>query len=324
MRALWVEDGAVRLRPDVPAPAPAAGEALLRVRVAGICATDLELVRGYAGFTGVPGHEFVADVAVAPGHDEWVGRRVGAEINIACGRCDACAAGRRPHCEERAVLGIRGRQGALAEYVIAPVENLHVVPATLSDETAVFAEPTAAALQVREQVAIGSGQRVVVIGDGKLGQLVARTLAPTGCALTVAGRHRDKLDRLARRGVSVCPPDALAARAADVVVECTGGPEGFALARRAVRPRGTIVLKSTYHGETAVDLSALVVDEVTLVGSRCGPFPKALDLLASGLEVADLVSEVYALADGVAAFAAAGRPGMWQVLVAMSPGGGPG
>jgi threonine dehydrogenase-like Zn-dependent dehydrogenase len=318
VRALWLESGAVRHVRDVPAPEPAPGEARLKVRLAGLCATDLELLKGYAGFAGVPGHEFVADVVDAPGAEEWLGRRVVAEITVACGACAECTAGRRPHCAARRVLGIRGHDGALAEYLTAPVANLHAVPAGLDDRAAVFTEPLAAALEVQEQVPVGAGHRVVVIGDGKLGQLVSRTLARTGCTLTVAGRHVDKLERLARRGIAVTAPGDLPARAADVVVECTGRPAGLEQARRAVRPRGTIVLKSTYHGQTPVDLSSLVVDEVTLVGSRCGPFPKALEQLAGGLDVSDLVSAVYPLADGEAAFAAAARPGMLKVLVAIS------
>ncbi|HEY7508911.1 MAG TPA: alcohol dehydrogenase catalytic domain-containing protein [Vicinamibacteria bacterium] len=323
MRALWLQDGGVRYTTEAPSPEAAPGEALLRVRLGGICATDLALVAGYAGFTGIPGHEFVADVVEAPGAEGWVGRRVVAEINVACGRCAECAAGRRPHCAERAVLGIRGRPGAFGEKVCAPVVNLHAVPADLPDEVAVFAEPVAAALEVQEQVHVGAGERVVVVGDGKLGQLLARTLARTGCALTVVGRHRDKLDRLARRGIAVCAAGELPARAADVVVECTGNPEGLERARRAVRPGGTIVLKSTYPGAATLDLSSIVVDEVTLVGSRCGPFGKALALLADGLDVSDLVSAVYPLPEGEAAFAAAGRPGMLKVLLTIPPEGGP-
>jgi threonine dehydrogenase-like Zn-dependent dehydrogenase len=316
MRALWLEGGALRVAADLPAPVPSPGEALVRVRLAGLCGTDLELAKGYAGFTGVPGHEFVGEVAAAPGAEAWVGRRVVGEINVACGRCPECTQGRRPHCETRAVVGIRGRNGALAEYLTAPVANLHEVPPGLADDVAVFAEPVAAALEVQEQVPIGPGTAVVVVGDGKLGQLLARTLALTGCDLRVVGRHPGKLGLLHSRGIAAGPAAAVPQRRADVVVECTGNPEGLALARRAVRPRGTIVLKSTYHGATVMDLSAVVVDEITLVGSRCGPFPKALDLLASGrLEVSDLVSATYPLADAAEAFTAAGRAGMLKVLI---------
>ena len=315
MRALRLHDGTVRHRTDAPPPRPQPGEAILRVRLAGLCATDRALLAGYAGFTGVPGHEFVADVVEAPGAEAWVGRRVVAEINVACGRCSECAAGRRPHCATRTVLGIRGRDGAFAERVSVPIENLHEVPAAMPDEVAVFTEPVAAALEVQEQVPIAAGQRVAVIGDGKLGQLLARTLARTGCALVVAGRHPEKLGRLSRRGNPTSAPGDLPPRSADVVVECTGNAQGLEIARRAVRPRGTIVLKSTYHGPATVDLASIVVDEVTLVGSRCGPFGKAIALLADGLDVSDLVSAVYPLQEGEAAFAASGSPGMLKVLL---------
>jgi threonine dehydrogenase-like Zn-dependent dehydrogenase len=316
MRALWLQDGVVRLSENEPAPVPAADEALLRVRVAGLCHTDLELRKGYAGFTGVPGHEFVGEVAAVPGTEGWVGKRVVGEINVACGRCRECAAGRRPHCVERTVVGIRGRHGALAEYLTVPVANLHEVPPALADDVAVFTEPTAAALEVQEQVPIGPGQRVAVVGDGKLGQLVARTLALAGHRPTVVGRHPRKLSLLSRLGIATASGSELPAPEADVVVECTGNPDGLVLARSTVRPRGTIVLKSTYHGEARMNLSGVVVDEVTLVGSRCGPFEPALALLAAGrLKVDDLVDQRFPLADGVAAFAAAGAPGVLKVLI---------
>jgi threonine dehydrogenase-like Zn-dependent dehydrogenase len=316
MHALWLEEGALRFTADLPPPVPSAGEALLRVRVAGLCRTDLELSKGYAGFIGVPGHEFVGDVASAPGAEGWVGKRVVGEINVACGRCHECAQGRRPHCEARTVVGIRGRNGALAEYLTVPVANLHEVPPALADDVAVFTEPVAAALEVQEQVRLGPDTRVVVIGDGKLGQLLARTLALSGCDLRVVGRNPGKLALLQSHGIAAGPDGTVPERCADVVVECTGNPEGLELARRAVRPRGTIVLKSTYHGRAAVDLAAIVVDEITLVGSRCGPFRKALDLLGSGrLDVSDLVGATYPLARAEEAFAAAARPGMLKVLV---------
>jgi len=314
VRGLWLQDGRRRLRDDLPNPSLQPGEALVRVAVAGICGTDLELARGYYPFAGVPGHEFVGRVEMAPGAESWVGRRVVGEINVACGACTQCAAGRRTHCAQRTVIGIRGRGGALAELLAVPIANLHQVPPSVPDEVAVFTEPTAAALEIQEQVAIGPGRRVAVIGPGRLGQLVARTLALTGCELRVAGRSADALARLAQHGIATGP--TLPERGADVVVECTGNPEGLEQARRAVRPRGTIVLKSTYHGQASVNLSAFVVDEITLIGSRCGPFGKALDLLASGrLDVSDLVSGVYPLAQAEGAFDAAGRPGALKVLV---------
>jgi threonine dehydrogenase-like Zn-dependent dehydrogenase len=312
LRALWLEDRSLRAREDAPIPAPPPGEALVRATLAGICNTDLELVRGYYPFTGIPGHEFVGRVEDGP--REWIGRRVVGEINASCGACATCRAGRRTHCPSRTVLGIKGRDGAFAEWLTLPAENLHEVPGHVPDEVAVFTEPLAAALHVREQVPIGPGHRVVVIGDGKLGQLVARTVALTGCALAVVGRHARKLGLLSSRGIATAA--AVEPRSADVVVECTGNPDGLALARTAVRPRGTIVLKSTYHGETTVNLSAVVVDEVTLVGSRCGPFAPALELLAAGrVEVGDLVDARFPLADGLAAFEKAAAPGVLKVLI---------
>ena len=312
MRALWLEGRSLRAREDVPPPVPPPGEALVRVTLAGVCNTDLELVRGYYPFTGIPGHEFVGRVDEGP--REWIGRRVVGEINASCGACPTCRAGRRTHCPSRTVLGIKGRDGVFAEWLTLPVENLHEVPDHVPDEAAVFTEPLAAALQVQEQIAVGPRDRVAVIGDGKLGQLVARTLAVTGCALTVVGRHARKLGLLSARGIATAP--SLERGSADVVVECTGNPDGLALARAAVRPRGTIVLKSTYHGEAAVNLSAIVVDEITLVGSRCGPFAPALQLLASdAVGVSDLVDARFPLAAGVAAFDKARAPGVLKVLI---------
>ena len=316
MRGLWLEEETIRLRDDLPRPEPAAGEARVRVLMAGICNTDLELTRGYYPFTGVPGHEFVGRVETAPGAEAWAGRRVVGEINASCGVCAACRTGRRTHCERRTVLGIRGRDGAFAECLTLPVANLHEVPDGVADDVAVFTEPLAAALEVREQVRIGARDRVVVVGDGKLGNLVAQTLALTGCALTVIGRHAGKLALLAARGIATAAESGLRPGQADVAVECTGNAEGLELARRAVRPRGTIVLKSTYRGRTSLDVSRLVVDEITLVGSRCGPFVPALALLAEGrVDVRPLVHARFPLHEAVAAFAEAARPGVMKVLV---------
>jgi threonine dehydrogenase-like Zn-dependent dehydrogenase len=316
VRALWLEERALSLRDDLEPPATPPGEALVRVALAGICNTDLELVRGYYPYTGVPGHEFVGRVERAQGAPEWVGRRVVGEINAVCGACASCLSGRRSHCERRSVLGIVGRDGAFATHLALPIANLHAVPDSLADEAAVFAEPTAAALEVREQVGIGPGDRVVVIGPGKLGQLVAQTLALTGCELLVVGRSPRPLERLAARGIAAGTVERLEPRAADVAVECTGQPEGFELARLAVRPRGTIVLKSTYAGPSSLDLSRIVVDEITVVGSRCGPMAPALELLASGrVDPRPLIDARLPLAEGLAAFEAAARPGVLKVLI---------
>jgi threonine dehydrogenase-like Zn-dependent dehydrogenase len=304
------------LRDDVPLPAPPAGEALVRVSLAGVCNTDLELVRGYYPYRGIPGHEFVGIVERAEGEREWVGRRVVGEINASCGACPTCLAGRRTHCERRSVLGIVARDGAFATHLVLPVSNLHAVPDGVPDEVAVFTEPTAAALELQEQVRVSPGDRVVVIGPGKLGNLVAQTLAATGCRLLAVGRSERPLALLSARGIPTATADAIEPRRADLAVECTGSPEGLELARRAVRPRGTIVLKSTYHGKAAIDMAPFVVDEITLVGSRCGPFAPALAALARGeVDPRPLVEARYPLAEAVAAFDHASRPGTLKILV---------
>lgn len=316
MRGLWLEDLTLRLREDLPLPEPPAGEARVDVLLAGICNTDLELARGYYPYAGIPGHEFVGRVAAAPTAPEWEGRRVVGEINTACGACETCRNDLRTHCEGRTVLGIRARDGCLAEALLLPVANLHPVPDSVTDEEAVFAEPLAAALQVQEQVPVSPGMRVVVVGAGKLGQLLARTLCLTGCDLLVVGRSRASLDPLEGLPLRTALASDPASARADLVVECTGVPEGFLLARRLVRPRGTLVLKSTHRGDTAVNLSSVVVDEVSLVGSRCGPFPRALELLASRrVDTSSLVDSRYALGAGLAAFERAGRPSVLKVLL---------
>src|SRR5256712_8536802 len=280
MRALWLEDCRLRVRDDVPIPAPPSGEALVRVLRAGICNTDIELARGYYPFTGVLGHEFVGVVEQGP--SALVGRRVVGEINAVRGACGACLAGRRTHCERRTVLGIVSRHGAFADYLVLPAENLYPVPDAVSTDAAVFTEPLAAALEIQEQVRIGSNDRVLVVGDGKLGQLVAQTLALNGCALLVIGQHDGTLDLLAARGIQTGRTDRVTSAEFDVAVECTGNPDGFAVAQRAVRPRGTLVLKSTYAGALTLDAAAVVVNELTLGGSRGGPVAPALRLLAAG------------------------------------------
>jgi threonine dehydrogenase-like Zn-dependent dehydrogenase len=314
MRALWLEDHRLRVRDDLPRPS-AGEEALVRVLVAGICNTDLELTRGYYPYAGIPGHEFVGVVEEGPEHLR--GRRVVGEINASCGACEACMAGRRTHCEHRTVLGIIARNGAFAEYLTLPAANLHAVPESLADEEAVFAEPLAAALQIQEQVRIRPEERVLLVGDGKLGQLIAQTVALTGCRLLVVGRHRAKLELLEGRRIETAT-EVPVGRRFDVAIDCTGNAEGFAAARKALRPRGTLVMKSTYAGALTVNASALVVDEITLVGSRCGPFEPALELLAShAVDVRPLIRNTFALDDAVEAFAEAQQPGALKVLVRM-------
>jgi len=314
MRAL-VYDGQLRLVRDYPRPGPATGEALVHVTLAGICNTDLEITRGYMGFHGVLGHEFVGVVESCP-DARWVGQRVVGEINCYCGACPTCLAGNPTHCPQRTTLGIGGRDGALADYCVLPVRNLHPVPEHVADEQAVFTEPLAAALEIQEQVHILPTQRVVVLGDGKLGLLAAQVLRLSGCDLLVVGRHQDKLAILEQQGIPNRLASAGATLTADVVVDCTGQAEGFAAARAMVRPRGTLVLKSTFHGQNEVNLTSIVVDEVTLVGSRCGPFAPALRLLATGLvDVRSLIAATYPLEQGLAAFDHAGGKGTLKVLV---------
>jgi threonine dehydrogenase-like Zn-dependent dehydrogenase len=314
VRGLWLEERELRLRQDLPRPQPPPGEALVRVLRAGVCNTDLELRRGYYPYRGVLGHEFVG--VVEEGAPELLGRRVVGEINAVCHACAACRGGRPTHCERRTVLGIVGRDGAFAEYLTLPAENLHPVPDSVPTDAATFTEPLAAALEIQEQVRITGAERCLVVGDGKLGQLVAQTLALTGCELAVCGRHRRKLELLEARGIATLDEEAIAAASHDLVVECTGHPEGFATARRALRPRGTLVLKSTYAGALTLDASALVVDEVTLVGSRCGPFAPALRLLAEKrVAVEALIDARYPLGRGLEAFAHAARPGVLKVLL---------
>lgn len=315
MRAL-VFDRELRLEEDYPRPEPGLGEALIRVKLVGICNTDLELTKGYMQFHGVPGHEFVGEVERSPGAEEWQGRRVVGDINAACGNCPACQAGRPTHCPHRTTLGIAGRSGALAEYLTLPVGNLHPVPETLSDEVAVFTEPLAAACEILQQIHIHPTDRVIVLGDGKLGLLCAQVLALTGCDLTVVGHYREKLSILTRRGIPTALEETFTEAGGDVVVEATGQVEGYQAARRLVRPRGTIVLKSTTHQTLDADLSMAVVDEIRLVGSRCGPFAPALRLLERGLvEVSSLVQARYPLSAVLTAFDQAATKGALKILV---------
>ena len=316
MRALWLEGRALRLRDDVPLPAPPAGEALVRVKLAGVCNTDLELVRGYYPYTGVPGHEFVGVVERADGAPEWVGRRVVGEINAACGACATCRAGRRTHCERRSVLGIVGRDGAFATHLALPLGTCTRCRRGSPTRWRSSPSPPPPPSSSRSRCAVSPGDRVVVIGAGKLGNLVAQTLAATGCRLLAVGRSQHSLLLLSARGIATATAEGIEPRQADLAVECTGSPEGLELARRAVRPRGTIVLKSTYHGKAAIDMAPFVVDEITLVGSRCGPFAPALASLARGeVDPRPLVEARYPLAEAVAAFDHAARPGALKILV---------
>lgn len=313
MKALYLENGALRLT-KVAAPRAESGEALIEVLTAGICGTDAALVAGMYEFTGIPGHEFVGRVAAGP--RVFQGQRVVGEINVACGRCEMCAAGWKKHCFHRTALGIRGRHGAFAEFLTLPLENLHRLPPGISDDAAVFTEPLAAALDVLAHTDIQKADRILVVGDGKLGQLVCRVLALEGARFDVIGRHRRKLEHLEGTAFQIIHGKAPPVAYYDVAVECSGNPAGLSTAMSALRPRGTLVLKSTSPCAAMPAAGKLVVDEIRLVGSRCGPFERALELLASGsVEVESLIDARYGLDDGVEAFERSRQSGVLKVLL---------
>ncbi|HYX40248.1 MAG TPA: alcohol dehydrogenase catalytic domain-containing protein [Pyrinomonadaceae bacterium] len=294
-----------------------AGEAVVRVTLSGICKTDVEIVRGYADFEGTIGHEFVGLVKSAP-DKTLVGRRVVGEINAGCGHCALCAMGDPRHCPNRTVLGIAGRDGAHAEFLQLPVVNLLTVPDEIPDERAVFAEPLAAAWGITERANVTKETRVAVIGDGKLGLLSAQALALTGAPMLLIGKHPEKLRIAAARGIETATLDQVKKRTRefDVVVEASGAESGFALALDLLHPRGVLVLKSTFKGVTAVDAARIVVDEISIIGSRCGRFAPALALLQDQMvDVESLISEEYALADGVRAMQRATAGGVIKVLL---------
>jgi len=306
VRALILDRGRMRLA-NAPVP-DRPGECLVRVTIAGICGTDLELVKGYADFSGIPGHEFVGVVEAVsrPEDRHWIGQRVVGDINVGCGACRACRAGVKEHCETRQVLGIRGRNGAFAEYLTLPASNLHPVPDRVSDMAAVFTEPVAAACRILEQVDFGPTTRVAVMGDGRMGLLTAQVLRTTGAPVILFGKHDERL--ALARGMAIdagpSPSSPLAAPDRfDVVVDATGASDGLRRALDCVRPRGTVILKTTVHDARELATWPIVVDEITIIGSRCGPFLPALDLLARGdVQVAPLVTCVTELGDHERAF----------------------
>lgn len=318
MKALRFEENLLAVR-DIPKPT-GAGEALVRVTLSGICNTDVEIVRGYAGFRGTIGHEFVGVVESAPGNEQLVGRRIVGEINAGCGHCALCVGGDPRHCPARTVLGIVGRDGAHAEYLRLPVVNLLPVPDEIRDERAVFAEPLSAAWGITERAEVTKETRVAVIGDGKLGLLCAQALALTGAPVLLVGKHPEKLDIAGRRGIETATLDKVKGRtrAFDVVVEASGASSGFELALDLLRPRGTLVLKSTFHGAASINAARIVVDEISVIGSRCGRFAPALELLRGhAIDVESLISEELPLSDGVRAMERATAPGVIKVLLRM-------
>jgi len=315
MKALQVEADRLTLR-EVDKP-EAREEALVRVILSGICNTDLEIARGYAGFRGTIGHEFVGVVEDSP-QGTLIGHRVVGEINAGCGKCDLCVSGDSRHCPTRTVLGIAGRDGAHAEFLRLPLRNLLTVPANVPDEHAVFTEPLAAACGILERTTIDRSTRVGVIGDGKLGLLCAQVIALTGAPVLMAGKHREKLRILERRGIATSGVEKALAnkREFDVVVEASGSAAGFELALELLKPRGRLILKSTFHGKTEVDSARLVVDEVSVIGSRCGRFEPALDLLTkNAIDVDSLISEEYSLGEGILAMGRAAEKGVLKVLL---------
>jgi len=316
MRALYFDGVKLHYVDDHPAPAAGPDEAVVRVHLAGVCSTDLQILAGYMGFTGVPGHEFVGEVIEGPA--TLAGHRVVGEINYACRQCPTCRQGLGRHCPHRTVMGILGADGAFAECVAVPVANLHVVPDDVPDEAAVFTEPLAAAFSILEQVTLGPGDDVIVLGDGKLGLLCAQVLAGTGASVTLVGKHAANLALVACRGIAVTMlEDWAPAGAAGCVVEATGSAAGLALATAAVRPRGTLVLKSTVADEHHLSLAPLVINEITVVGSRCGLFPPALQALNDkAVEVTPLIDSAFPLASGAEAVAHAAVPGVRKVLIA--------
>jgi alcohol dehydrogenase len=310
MLAVHLENGRVEMR-DVPVPQRPEGFALLRLLVAGICNTDLELQRGYYGFAGTPGHEFVAEVVEAD-RRELVGKRVVGEINLACRRCEWCLRGLGRHCPNRTVLGIVNHPGAFAEYLTLPEANLHVLPDSMPSERAVFAEPLAAACEILDQVSIPPNSPVAVLGDGKLGILIALVLRANGYPVRHFGKHVEKL-RISGADFSTGPPPAASF---DWVVDATGNPDGLRAAIAATRPRGTLILKSTVHGMVPVDTAPIIVNELTLVGSRCGRFEASLPLLDRGVvKVEPLIAGRFPLAEAPRALACAAARGVLKVLL---------
>lgn len=308
----------LRVIADYRDPAPEAQECLVRVVSAGICNTDLELVKGYMGFQGVPGHEFVGIVEQGPAH--LVGRRVVGEINVACGQCDMCHTGAPSQCRNRTTVGIDRHDGAFAERLALQTDCLHVVPDSVSDDEAVFVEPLAAALEIPQMEPILPTDDVVLIGAGKLGLLCAQVIKLTGARLRAVVRRERQIDLLRRWGIEPVGIDDIAPSSVDVVVDCTGTSEGFAAALSIVRPRGVIHLKSTYVGLPHADLTKIVVDEVRVIGSRCGPFPAALRLLeAKAVDVLSLIDARYPLQDALIAFEHAARPGALKILLDVTP-----
>jgi threonine dehydrogenase-like Zn-dependent dehydrogenase len=316
MRSLWLEQNILTYQKEIPNPLPEQGQALIRVLLSGVCSTDLELLRGYYPFSGIPGHEFVGEVVSSPEDPSWLGKRVVGEINIACGYCETCKSGLTRHCENRKTLGIYDWNGAFADYLVLPLANLHEVPQHVTNEMAVFTEPLAAAHEILEQTTINQTDRVLIIGAGRLGLLTAMVIQPVGCKLDVVSRHEKQRKLLEKCNIQSISEQNIGLKKYDIVIEATGSVDGFAQACKSIRPRGRIILKSTYKGNSEVNFSGIVVDEVTLIGSRCGSFDPALQLLAEAkVDPIPLIEAIVPLEQGVNAFELAARPGILKILI---------
>jgi threonine dehydrogenase-like Zn-dependent dehydrogenase len=315
MQALFLDNSSVIFLNDYPKPSVGKEQAIIRVIYAGICSTDLELVKGYAGFRGVPGHEFVGVIEQAEDNNR-IGQRVVGEINLGCGACTVCLGHGSAHCPQRTVLGIIEKDGAFADYLTMPIENLYQVPGTIEDRVAVFTEPLAAALRIREQVIVPPSEPIAVVGPGKLGLLIGQVMALTGTDVIMLGRRPESLDFAEALGLKADLVDAVENNSFGFVIEATGNEAGLANSLRIVKPQGTLVMKSTFSGLANVDLTKLVVGELRVIGSRCGPFEPALRLLSRGvIEVASMIEAEYSLEDGVKAFEHAARPGARKILL---------
>jgi threonine dehydrogenase-like Zn-dependent dehydrogenase len=318
LRAL-VFDKQLTFRDDYPEPVATGKECLIKVRYAGICSTDVALIQGYMGFAGVLGHEMVGEVVSGP--NDWVGKRVACEINCVCQTCPTCQAGLSNHCPNRTVLGILNKDGCFADFVTMPIRNLHEIPDNVTDEEAVFVEPLAAAWQVIKQVPLDERMHVSVVGSGKLGLLIAQVISTLDCRLDVIGRNPHTLELAEKKHIQSIDMQRLAARQdRDVVIECTGSPEGLAIAQQLVRPRGTIVLKSTYADGGKINLAPTVVNEVNIVGSRCGPFADAIASLARRqIDVRSMISRTIGIERGLEAFEINAQPNTVKVLLKINP-----
>lgn len=305
---------------DLPYPCSQPGEVIIKVLKAGICNTDLEIIKGYIpGFNGIPGHEFIGCIEQVSSdkYENLLGKRVTAEINCNCNNCDMCSRGFPRHCTKRTVIGIDGRNGAFAEYISVPIDNVVIIPETITDNNALFIEPLAAAFEIQDQITITNNDKILIVGDGKLAHLIAISLLPSGCDLTLLGKHPEKtslLDCYSIRHLIV--KDSIINEKYDIVIEASGSPEGFYDALSFVRPKGIFVLKSTYANEISLNPSKIVVDEITLIGSRCGNFRNAVDFLEKEvIDLSYLISDRFPLSRGIEAFKAALRKDSMKVVI---------